>query len=82
MAMAVDEALEEKRISWARHFSDALKPYSNNGYLLNFLADESQDLIRAAFGNNYKRLVELKTKYDPTNFFSVNQNIEPLCNRR
>ena len=57
--------------------SDALKPYSSNGYLLNFLGDESREFVREAFGSNYQRLVELKTKYDPTNFFSLNQNVEP-----
>ncbi|RVA60017.1 hypothetical protein EN913_31410, partial [Mesorhizobium sp. M7A.F.Ca.CA.001.08.1.1] len=32
-------------------------------------------VIRASFGENYRRLAEVKSKYDPTNFFSVNQNI-------
>jgi FAD/FMN-containing dehydrogenase len=44
---------------------------------VNFLGDESRELVRAAFGSNYQRLVELKTKYDPTNLFSLNQNVEP-----
>ena len=58
--------------------SDALKPYSSNGYLLNFIGDEEPDTIRAAFGSNHARLVELKTKYDPTKFFSLNQNVAPM----
>ena len=37
------------------------------------------DTIKAAFGANYDRLVEVKTKYDPTNFFQVNQNIKPTA---
>jgi Berberine and berberine like len=73
----IDPAESENHIGWTRTLSDALKPYSSNAYLLNFLGDEGQDLVRAAFGNNYRRLVELKTKYDPTNFFSLNQNVEP-----
>ena len=72
-----DAAESEKHIGWTRTLSDALKPYSSNGYLVNFLGDESRELVRAAFGSNYQRLVELKTKYDPTNFFSLNQNVEP-----
>jgi FAD/FMN-containing dehydrogenase len=72
-----DAAESEKHIGWTRILSDALKPYSSNGYLVNFLGDESRELVRAAFGSNYQRLVELKTKYDPTNFFSLNQNVEP-----
>ena len=72
-----DAAESEKHIGWTRTLSDALKPYSSNGYLVNFLGDESRELVRAAFGSNYQRLVELKTKYDPTNLFSLNQNVEP-----
>jgi FAD/FMN-containing dehydrogenase len=44
---------------------------------LNFLDEEGDDTIRAAFGENYRRLVEVKNKYDPTNFFRLNQNIKP-----
>ncbi len=73
-----DAAESEKHIGWTRTLSDALKPHSSNGYLVNFLGDEEPDAIRAAFGSNYARLVELKTKYDPTNFFSLNQNVAPM----
>jgi hypothetical protein len=73
-----DAAESEKHIGWTRTMSDALKPYSSNGYLLNFIGDEEPDTIRAAFGSNHARLVELKTKYDPTNFFSLNQNVAPM----
>jgi hypothetical protein len=47
-----DAAESEKHIRWTRALSDALKPYSSNGYLVNFLGDEAQELVRAAFGNN------------------------------
>jgi len=73
----LDPAESERHIAWARAFSDALQPYSSNAYLLNFLGDEGPDKVRDAFGSNYTRLVKLKTKYDPTNFFSLNQNIKP-----
>ena len=73
----INPAESEKYITRARAFSDALKPYSSNTYLLNFLGDEDRDLIRGAFGSNHARLVELKTKYDPTNFLSLNQTVEP-----
>jgi len=73
-----DAAESEKHIGWTRTLSDALRPYSSNGYLLNFIGNEEPDTIRAAFGSNYARLVELKTKYDPTNFFSLNQNVPPM----
>jgi hypothetical protein len=73
-----DAAESEKHIVWTRTLSDAPKPYSSYAYLLNFICDEEPDAIRAAFGSNHARLVELKTKYDPTNFFSLNQNVAPI----
>ena len=76
-AQWTDAAESEKHIGWTRDLSDALKPHSSGGYLLNFLSEENPDAIRAAFGNNHARLVELKAKYDPTNFFSLNQNVAP-----
>jgi hypothetical protein len=39
--------------------------------------DEGADNVRAAYEANFQRLVEVKRKYDPTNFFSGNQNIAP-----
>jgi FAD/FMN-containing dehydrogenase len=67
----------ERHIAWARDLAGALDPYSSGAYLLNFLGIEGEDTIRAAFGPNYQRLVEVKNKYDPTNFFRINQNIKP-----
>jgi FAD binding domain/Berberine and berberine like len=67
----------DKHITWTRCLSDALAPFSSNTYMLNFLADEGHDKVRQAFGSNYERLVDLKTRYDPNNFFSLNQNIVP-----
>ena len=47
---------------------------------MNFMMEnEGQDRIRASYQNNYNKLVELKTKYDPNNFFRVNQNIVPAA---
>jgi FAD binding domain/Berberine and berberine like len=73
----IDPTESEKHIGWTRTLSDALKPHSSGGYLLNFLGGEEIDAVRAAFGSNHARLVELKTQYDPTNFFSLNQNVAP-----
>jgi hypothetical protein len=73
----IDPEESPKHIAWTRAFSDALEPYSIHSCLVNFLGDEGTDAVRAAFGSNYERLVELKTKYDPTNFFSLNPNVKP-----
>ena len=52
-------------------------PVSQRRVFLNALGDESAEIVRAAFGVNYERLVEMKRRYDPANFFRVNLNITP-----
>ena len=49
----------------------------SGSHLLNFQSEAGDDVVRAAFGDNYARLADVKRKYDPTNFFSLNQNIRP-----
>jgi FAD/FMN-containing dehydrogenase len=72
-----DPANNEKIISWAKEYWDALHPYSAGGAYVNFMMEEGEDRIKATYGDNYQRLVQIKTKYDPTNLFRVNQNIKP-----
>lgn len=64
-------------INWARAYWNALQPYSLGGAYINFIMDEGNDVVKANYGNNYKRLAEIKSKYDPGNLFRVNQNIKP-----
>jgi hypothetical protein len=73
----VEAGESERHIGWVRGFAEAMTPYRSGAYLLNFLGEEGDDTIRAAFGGNYDRLVEIKRKYDPDNFFRRNQNIQP-----
>ena len=56
-----------------------MSAYRSGDYLLNFLGEGEDEAIKAAFGPNYLRLVEVKTKYDPANLFRVNQNIQPAA---
>ncbi|HMR42015.1 MAG TPA: FAD-binding oxidoreductase [Ignavibacteria bacterium] len=72
-----DPANKDKIIDWARKYYDAVHPYSSEGAYLNFIMDEGQDRVKASYGDNYERLVQIKNKYDPHNLFSVNQNIKP-----
>jgi len=63
--------------TWARSYWSALEPY-HAGVYVNFLMEEGQDRVRQAYGaEKYDRLKALKRKYDPTNFFRLNQNIAP-----
>ena len=72
-----DPADDEPNIQWARHFWNAMRPFSTGGVYANNLGDEGEDRVQAAYGENYPRLVALKNKYDPTNVFRLNQNIRP-----
>lgn len=67
----------EPNIQWTREFFDALQPHVSAGVYVNDLSEEGPERARAAYGENYERLAALKTKYDPTNLFRVNQNIPP-----
>ena len=62
---------------WARDYGDALHPFSAGGAYVNFLGDEGQDRVRAAYRGNYERLAQIKRVYDPQNVFHANQNIPP-----
>ena len=67
----------EKHVEWVRAFQAALHPFTARGVYSNFLSDEGEERVRASYGMNYEKLVSLKNRYDPTNFFHLNQNIKP-----
>jgi len=73
----VDSAESEKNIQWSRECWDAMRPFMGSGSYVNYLEDEGDPMARAAYGPNYNRLVALKNKYDPTNFFRMNHNAKP-----
>ena len=60
-----------------------MQPFATGAPYLNFLGDEGADRVRAAYGpDTYDRLATIKERYDPTNFFRVNQNIRPAAPAR
>jgi FAD/FMN-containing dehydrogenase len=74
----LDPADSDKNIAWTRKAFAALEPYFVSRRWLNYFSDDdAADAVRAAYGPNYERLVEVKTKYDPDNVFHLNHNIEP-----
>ena len=62
---------------WARNYWEALHPYTLGGSYINFMMEEGEDRIKKSYGDNYGRLQKIKAKYDPDNFFHINQNIKP-----
>ncbi|MGH3788167.1 MAG: BBE domain-containing protein [Pseudonocardiaceae bacterium] len=76
----VTEAAEgfDAEREWVRDFWSALQPYHTSVYV-NFLMDEGGERVRQAYGaKKYDRLKALKRRYDPDNFFRLNQNIPAI----
>lgn len=74
-----DPANAEAIKSWTIDYWDALHPYSAGGAYVNMMMDEGQERVQASYQGNYDRLAQVKAKYDPDNFFHVNQNIHPAA---
>ena len=73
-----DPRESEKHVAWTRNLEGAMRPFSTGGVYVNFLGEEGEDRVRAAYAPaKYDGLVALKNRYDPTNFFRLNQNIKP-----
>jgi FAD/FMN-containing dehydrogenase len=77
LARWTDPSEAERNIEWTRDFWQAMQVHSDDAVYGNDLGDEEEDRVGAAFGANYRRLLGLKNRYDPTNLFSLNQNIKP-----
>ncbi len=65
-------------IAWTRELSAAIRPFTTGRVYVNFIGDEGQDRVVAAFGaEGYRRLQALKDAYDPGNVFRTSQNVKP-----
>jgi hypothetical protein len=66
--------------AWARETYAAMQPFVGKGRYVNYLDDDEEgDPVAAAYGPNYRRLQQIKARYDPENVFHMNQNIRPLA---
>jgi FAD/FMN-containing dehydrogenase len=76
-----DPADTERSIAWSCSAWSAMRDFSSGGIYVNFpgLGEEGQELVKAAYGGNYERLVAIKSQVDPTNLFRLNQNIKPTA---
>ena len=74
----VEAAEDATHVEWARAAWRDLRAFSTGGTYVNFLTEEeSGQRIQDAYGKNYGRLVEIKTRWDPQNLFRANKNIAP-----
>jgi hypothetical protein len=69
-------AAKESAVRWVKALRDNLQPFAHGVYV-NQLGETSDALVKAAYGPNFARLVEIKKRYDPNNVLRLNQNIEP-----
>lgn len=69
------KAGREKSCAWVEEFYAAMEPFSTGAVYVNDLEDEGETRVRAAYGDKYLHLSRLKRKFDPDNFFRINQNI-------
>jgi FAD/FMN-containing dehydrogenase len=75
-----DDGDSERHVEWTRRLWSAMRPFSAGGVYVNFLGQEGSDRVREAYGvEKFERLVALKRKYDPSNFYRINQNIPPAA---
>ena len=73
-----DEKRDEACVEWAGESYDALVDYSTDGTYMNFISEDTGK-EGLAYRENYDRLVEVKTTYDPANVFRLNQNVKPAA---
>ena len=72
-----DKAQDAACIAWARHLFEATAPFASDSVYVNFMPEDESDRVEKAYGTNYRRLAEIKRRYDPANLFRMNQNIRP-----
>ena len=72
-----DPGDSEGNIGWTRGLFDAMRAHLQDAVYVNNLGVEGSDRVRAAYGDNYRRLAEVKRAYDPANVFRLNHNIPP-----
>ncbi len=73
-----DPAQDAACIAWARQLFDAAAPFATGSVYVNFMPEDERGRTEKAYGKNYRRLAEIKRRYDPDNLFRINQNIRPV----
>ena len=73
-----DASEDEGHVSWIRRLFNQLRPAMKPGVYVNFMSGDEQDRVPEAYHERWDRIVAVKSRYDPSNFFRLNQNIPPL----
>jgi FAD/FMN-containing dehydrogenase len=64
-------------IAWCRRLFDDAAPFATGGVYVNFLTEDESDRVSKAYGGNYRRMTQIKARYDPSNLFRLNHNVKP-----
>ncbi|HTR12024.1 MAG TPA: FAD-binding oxidoreductase [Roseiarcus sp.] len=72
-----DKSEDATCVAWARGFYEASAPFAAGSVYVNFMPEDESGRVENAYGANYRRLAEIKLRYDPDNRFRMNQNIQP-----
>ena len=81
LAQWSDAAADDVHIAWVRGLFNKLRPAMRPGVYVNFMSGDEQDRVSEAYRERWDRMVAVKTKYDPNNFFRLNQNIPPCSSK-
>ena len=72
-----EASMDKTCIAWARKLFDAAAPHATGTAYVNFMPGDEADRVETAYGANYRRLTQVKRRYDPSNLFRINQNVRP-----
>ncbi|HSR79687.1 MAG TPA: FAD-binding oxidoreductase, partial [Hyphomicrobiaceae bacterium] len=72
-----DKAQDGACVAWTRQLFESVAPFASGSVYVNFMPDDEKERVEKAYGSNYRRLAEIKRRYDPGNLFRMNQNIQP-----
>ncbi len=72
-----EKSEDDANVSWVRNLFQSLRPTMTPGVYINFMSGDEDDRVREAYHERWERLITVKSRYDPDNFFRLNQNIPP-----
>lgn len=77
----IDPDDDQAEIAWVRRIHEAMAPHATGGVYVNYMDGDEADRVTAAYGDHYRRLAEIKERWDPDNLFRANHNIAPPARR-